>query len=109
MYKGALLALFVAFNVNAQEVPGARFTAMGNSSTSLQDIYSLGSNQAGIARLQESSLALVYVEHFIGSDIRSQAGMGVMVGRLGVMGLYICNYGLNGAYSQMKAGLSYAR
>lgn len=105
-----LLIICITLNANAQVNRGApRVTALGNTGASLQGVYALAANQAGIAKLKKAALAAMYVEHFIGSEIRSHAGMALVPGRLGVMGMYVGKYGLQDAYSELKAGLSYAR
>src|SRR3546814_18098171 len=68
--------VFIAFNANAQMHSGARYTAMGNGGVALQGVYSLGSNQEGIANLPNTILALQYVEHFIGTGRSEERRVG---------------------------------
>lgn len=96
-------------NAKAQENRGGRFTGMGNAGTALQDVYSLVSNPAGITTLKSPTASLSFERPFLGLDVKSQSALLAFPFRLGVLGYAINSYGIPGAYSNLKTGLSLAR
>ncbi len=82
---------------------------MGNTGTALRDIYSLVSNQAGVAYFQSPILSLSFEKPFLDTDIRSQSVLFVLPIRFGVLGYSINNYGIPKVYSNLKSGLSISR
>lgn len=93
----------------AQVNPGARVTALGGSGAALEDIYSLGGNQAGIARIQKTTIGMVYVEHYLGTDISSQAGFLATPTKIGAFGFALHRFGLSEGYTELKASGTYAK
>ena len=104
-----LFFILLAVEVNAQVNTGARFTGMGNTGSTLNDAYSLLSNPAGIARLQNPTLALSFENHFIGTDVRTESALAVVPTKILVAGAYVHNYGIPQVYSDLTTGVSLAR
>lgn len=101
--------LLLTVEANAQVNSGARFTALGNSGTALSDVYSLLSNPSGIAKLSSSSLALSFENHFIGTDVKTQAALAVFPTEFAVFGAYFHTYGIQDVYNDLTSGVSLAR
>ena len=98
------------FNLNAQAQfnSGPRFTAMGLSGVSLQDIWSMQQNQAGIANIKKAAFAISYEKTFAGQELSSQSALLVYPLKSGVLGVNFQKYGFS-AYNLQQAGLAYAR
>lgn len=104
-----LLLLLLSINAKGQVNSGARFTGMGNTGTALRDVYSLMSNQAGVANFETPILSFSFQTPFLGTDISSQSVLFVLPVRVGVLGYTISNYGIPKVYSNLKSGLSFSR
>ena len=105
----ALFLLLLFGEVNAQINSGARFTGMANAGAALEDVYSLGNNQAGTASIKLPIVALTYEEHFYSLNSHSFAAMAVMPGRFGNIGLYTNKYSVGHSFNQLRGGVTYAR
>lgn len=92
--------------LHAQMNSGARFMGMANVGTALEDVYSLGSNQAGIASLKRSKLALAFQEHNHPTNVRSVAVFLVFPSYIGIVGLYANRYSLNKDFNELRGGLT---
>src|SRR5690554_6410826 len=102
-----ILFLFLfAIKLNAQTNSGARFMAMANTGTALEGVYSVGSNQAGIASVERTNLALTFQEHNYSTDVRSIAASVVFPSYIGVLGLYANSYYFNYDLNELKGGLT---
>ncbi len=87
---------------------GARGIAMGNTGTAHTGIYSLFSNQAGLADITQTEIAVFGEQRFFLSELSIlQAGVAVPVGA-GVFGLQVQQFGFD-QYTEQKIGLTYAR
>lgn len=104
-----LFFILLAVEASAQVNTGARFTGMGNSGGALNDVYSLLSNPAGIAKLNSPSFALSFENHFIGTDVKTQSALAVFPTKIFVVGAYVHNYGISQVYSDLTSGVSLAR
>ena len=104
-----LLLMLLSINAEGQVNSGARFTGIGNTGIALQDVYSLVSNQAGVANIESPILSFSFERPFLETDISSQAVLFVLPLSLGVLGYTISNYGIPKAYSNLKSGLSFSR
>ncbi|SEM15456.1 hypothetical protein SAMN05216436_10276 [bacterium A37T11] len=105
-------ALFCCFQftmVYAQQNPAAGFAAIGNTGTALKGINSLSSNQSGIASLRSAAIAITYEQMYLNTDIRYQSAFAAIPGQFGIIGLLVCSYGIRNAYTDLKAGLTYAK
>lgn len=109
MFLRCTLFLLLISEAFAQDVTGARYLAMGNTGTALQDVNSLTVNQAGLTGLRRITAALFYQSHYFNTDIHSQALLMAVPTRLGVFGGKADRYALSGVYTEIKTGLTYAR
>ena len=109
MISRLLLLVFLSVDAFAQVNSGARFTAMANTGTAMNDVYSLLSNQAGIAKLTNSTLGLTFEDNVLAHDIKTQAIVGVLPTRFAIFGAYVHNYGIQEAYSDLKSGLTISK
>src|SRR5580765_6641263 len=87
---------------------GARSGAMGNSSVTLSDAFSVFNNQAGMAFLKGFSAGLFSKREFSVSELTYSAGGVTLPTKSGVFGLNASYYGFE-SYNEKKAGLAYAR
>ena len=101
--------IFIPIKIVAQVNSGARFTAMANAGTAMEDVFSLGSNQAGITSLKYSKIAFEYREHFYSSNTRSLAALAVLPTKAGNLGLYADRYSFEKTLEEVRVGLTYAR
>lgn len=102
--------VFISLKTNGQVNSSARFTALANAGTALEDVFSLrGSNQAGITSIKSLKLAFVFEEHFFSSDTRSFAAMLVLPTTIGNLGLYANRYSFERSFEEISAGLTYSR
>ncbi len=106
-YLYGIIFLF-SINARAQVNPGPRFSAMAGAGVSLQDVWSLQQNQAGIASLKRISFAVGFQKPFAGYELSTQSAVLALPVKQYVFGIGFQRYGLN-AYSEQRAGLTYAR
>lgn len=104
-----LVLILFAEKLNAQMNSGARFMAMANAGVALEDVYSLGSNQAGIVPLERLKLALTFQEHNYSTNVRSIAAFLAFPSYIGIVGLYANNYSLNQDFNELRGGLTLSR
>ncbi len=106
------LSLCFFIQINAQNgVPpqaGARGMAMGNASSTFQDINSLFSNQAGLAFLEKMAFTAGAERRFLLADINSYIAGAAIPTKGGTFGLSVNYYGFEG-YNESKIGLAYGR
>lgn len=104
-----LLLMCSAIEVSGQISSGAGDLGLGNASVALTGVHSIGSNAAGIARLENVIFSVGYAEHFLNSNTRSLTGklaFPLGVARLGVYG----NHDRFGSYFQRSsAGLTISK
>ena len=89
-------------------VSGAKGAAMANASNTFQDVFSITSNQAGIAFLENASVGLLAEQRFLSADIRQFGAVAGLPTRFGSFGLLIQTFGFD-VYNEQKIGLAYAR
>lgn len=87
---------------------GARAIAMGGTSVTLSDNYSLFNNQAGMAFIKKSSASISSQRGFMLSEFNTAAGGVTLPTKSGVFGVNVSYFGFN-VYNEKSAGLSYAR
>lgn len=104
----ALLTIQRGFTAGERTPAGGRSLAMGGTSVSLCDFWSLCNNQAGTAWLKSVSAGLSFENRFLLKElIYEQLGFAIP-SKAGTFGLFVNRFG-NNQYSELKAGLSYAR
>ncbi len=110
MRKYLVLTTFCfSFNLlNAQQITGARITALANAGVAMQDVFSLQKNQAGIAFLIDPEIALAYESKFLLNDLSNKSAAFVLPSKNYALGLSIENNGFT-TYNETKAGLSLAK
>jgi hypothetical protein len=102
------IILLFSFQAQAQLNPGPRFSSMALTGVSLQDVWSLQQNQAGIANIKHAAFAIAYEKTFAGQELSTQSALLVYPLKSGVLGISIQKYGFS-EYNLQQAGLTYAR
>jgi hypothetical protein len=107
-----IIYLLIISNTFAQSgikiVSGAKGAAMANAAVTFQDVFSITSNQAGIAFLEKPNVGLLAEQRFLSADIRQFGAVAAMPTKFGSFGLLIQTFGFE-VYQEQKIGLSYAR
>jgi long-subunit fatty acid transport protein len=103
-----LLFAFISNGINAQNNLGARFSAMAGAAASLQDVWSVNANPAGISELKSTKLALNYTQYTFAQELSEQNF--VTTHPLGnySIGVSFNRYGIN-EYNEIKTGIALAR
>lgn len=103
-----LIGISNAFSGNDNFPVGARSSAMGNASVTFQDIWAYNHNQAGLASLENISLAFHHENRFLLNE-NSMQSFGVAVPtNSGVFSLNLNYFGYSN-YNESKIGFSYSR
>lgn len=108
---GLLLTLGLQLNAQLGSTPllGAKSLSMGNTGAASTGIQSIYFGQAGLTSIDKVSIQLSTEQRFTLSDLSiASAALAFRPGRIGVIGLFISNYGLK-EYREQKYGLSYAK
>lgn len=92
----------------ANEIIGARASAMGNTSVGSTDFWSIQNNQAGMALQNYLSAGIYYQNRFLLNELSTKSGAIVAPTKFGVLGLSFNQFGYN-LYNENKFGLAYAR
>ncbi|WP_262249248.1 hypothetical protein [Parapedobacter soli] len=109
MIGRCLILLLISYECIAQTYVGPSYQAMGQAGTALQGIYSLTANPAGLASLDHIAVNLGYQQHFLSADISTQAALLGGPTGLGVWGVMLRRYGIDGAYHDTKANFAFAK
>ncbi|GGH31689.1 DNA-binding protein [Sphingobacterium alkalisoli] len=110
MFTRVILLLLISGHLHAQSFNAAPFLGMGNTGLASQSLYSVGLNPAGIAPLASASIAIAYQQHFLSSEIQSQAAyLNIPIGFLGGIGLGVNSYGIAGVSTLSTVRGVYAR
>jgi len=109
----AAILLLVCSHTNAQlgttPILGAKSLSMGNTGAAAEGIQSIYFGQAGLSSIDKFAVELSTEQRFTLSDLSlASAALGLRVGKFGVAGLFISNYGLD-VYREQKIGLSFAK
>ena len=103
-----LLITTKGFTTGERTPAGGRPLALGGTSVAQCDFWSLCNNQAGTAWLMGVSAGLSFENRFLLKEIMyEQLGFALPL-KAGTFGLIVHRFG-NNQYSELKAGLSYAR
>lgn len=102
------IIFLISFNANAQVNTGARFTSMASAGVSLKDIWSLQLNQAGLAGLNKTTVAIAFQKPFAGYELRTQSAVFAIPVYDHVFGLSFQRYGY-ASYTEQRAAFCYAR
>ncbi|WP_155975747.1 PorV/PorQ family protein [Daejeonella oryzae] len=102
------LIFLISLKVQAQLSPGPRFTSMALTGVSLQDIWSLQQNQAGIANSKKAAFAIAYEKTFADQELSTQSALLIYPVKAGALGISFQKYGFS-AYNTLQTGITYAR
>ena len=104
-----LLCTTMIASAAGERIPvGARSLAMGGTSVSQCDLWSLSNNQAGAAWLKGGNAGICFENRFLIKELMfAQLGC-AMSWKAGTFGLFGSRFG-NDQYNELKAGLSYSR
>jgi len=103
------LLILISARIKAQEInTGARITALGNTGVSIQDVWSMQANQAGIAAIENAQASISYQNNYLHTDLSTKSAVAVLPFKKNVLGLSFQNYGVS-AYSEQRIGLAYAK
>ena len=92
----------------ARTTAGGRSSAMGGASVAANDFWSLANNQAGTAWLKGLSAGFGFENRFLLKELMVEhLGLAIPL-KAGTIGLIVNRFG-NNQYSELKAGLSFAR
>lgn len=103
-----LTSIIIPIRLSAQINPGPRSTALGLTGTVLQDIWSLQSNQAGLAVLQRPVMAAAVKNQFLDPDVNTKSAVLAVPFKQHVFGISFQSYGFS-AYTEQRIGFTYAR
>src|SRR5690606_40337219 len=93
MIRWILLLTLISLKLSAQEFSPAPFLGAGKTALAQKGIYSLSANTSGIAQLRRTEVAVSYQQHFVKTDIASQAILlGIPLKSQGAIGLSLTNY-----------------
>ncbi|MBE8715459.1 hypothetical protein [Sphingobacterium hungaricum] len=104
------ILVIITFELSAQEYVPAKYASSGSQGIADSGIYTLAGNPAGVSRINRPQLALGYQQHFLGTDIQSQALFFAMpIKAQGGLGLLIENYGIPEVTSLIKSGFTFSK
>ncbi|SMG51389.1 PorV/PorQ family protein [Sphingobacterium psychroaquaticum] len=110
MRRWIVMLFVISVELSAQEFSPAPFLGMGNTAIAQEGLFSLAGNPSGLSLLAHPQIASAYQQHFMSSDLATQAllfGMPVM--KQTALGFAVTNYGIYGVASFMQSGISVAR
>ncbi|MBX7205229.1 MAG: hypothetical protein K1X81_07375 [Bacteroidia bacterium] len=110
-YMVLIMAFCLKINAVATDFErplGARSWGMANASVTLDDIWSVQNNQAGLGFLKQSQLATYGENRFRLSNLNFGAVAGAVKTKYGNFALNLNYFGYTG-YSEQKLGFSYSR
>ncbi len=87
---------------------GGRSSGMANASVTLNDLWSIHNNQAGLTGIKNFSAGLYYENRFGLKNLGLKAGAIAVPTKSGVFGLSITHFGYS-QYNESKIGLAYAK
>ncbi|MEI7896763.1 MAG: hypothetical protein WCJ26_06975 [bacterium] len=103
-----LLPAISGFAAWERHSAGGRSHAMGGTSVTACDLWSLSNNQAGTAWLKGFTAGVSFENHFLLKELMfEQVGVAFPV-KAGTFGLVVNRYG-NNQYNEIKAGFSFSR
>lgn len=113
MNKLLLLIFVFTFNINlfAQSewmATGGRSAAMGSTSATATDFWSVHNNQAGLAFFDKTAAGIYYENRFLLKDLGYQTGAVAVKTKYGMLGATV-GYTGDANFNTAKAGLVYAR
>ena len=105
------LAMSITFKIEASSenyAIGARHLAMGNASVTLSDVFSMHSNQAGLAFIPEFSIGISAEQRFLLAGLNNLGIVAAIPTVAGTFGISYKYFGYD-LYNESKVGLAYSR
>lgn len=102
------LVFLFSFSAGAQVNTGPRFTSMASSGVSLQNVWSMQQNQAGLAGIKKITIAVAFEKPFAGYELNTQSAVIALPVKNYVFGLSFQRYGF-ASYNEQRASISYSR
>lgn len=102
------LGLTDAFAGNDNYLVGARSAGIAHASVTLNDIWAIHHNQAGLAFLDNPSASVYYENRFMIKEMGLSSVAFAMPTKTGTFGIVYHNFGYS-QYAETKFGLAYAR
>ena len=105
-----LLFFYVNVKAGNDNYPsGAGPAGMGNASVTMQNLWSVSHNQAGLAGLEKIAAGVYYDRRFNLDELSIKSfGAALPVSKLGVFGIHVNMFGYS-LYNEKKIGIGYAR
>ena len=103
-----LLTIQWGFSAGERTPAGGRSLAMGGTSVAVCDFWSISNNQAGIAWHNGIHAGLGFENRFLMKDLMYEQIGFALPSKAGTFGLIVNRFG-NTQYSELKAGVCYAR
>lgn len=103
-----MLLSFSLKSQTANDVVGARSTALGGYSSTLIDVWSVNNNQAALGEITSATGGVFYESRFSLKETSYRAGAFALPTKIGSFGLGVTSFGYS-AFNESKIGLSYGQ
>lgn len=105
-----LVMVLISWQLSAQHIVPAPFLGMGGASLAQSGVFALAYNPVGAANLESLTIAAAYQQHFLATDIATQAILlGLPLKNSSTVGLTFVNYGIFDLNSFFRTGFSYSK
>ena len=105
-----VILLLLSPSLNAQIFNAAPLLAMGNTGIAQQSVFNITNNPAGISGLERPHLGLAYQNHYLSTEIQSQAAFAVLpFGNSHAVGISANSYGLKDVSNLLTLRGAYAK
>ncbi len=109
LFSISLLANIAQAQNGTPSVAGAYGAGMGDASATYTNIYSVIGNQAGMAKIEKTSVAVFADQRFLLPELTSYGAIAAIpMKKAGVFGVSINSFGDVKRYNETKIGLGYA-
>jgi hypothetical protein len=105
---GCLLCTLITLGGNDNTPLGARSSAIGGASVTLDDVWATQNNQAALASMRNFSAGAFYENKFLLKELSSRAAAVVMPIKIGTIATLIHNFGYS-QYQENKYSISFAK
>ena len=103
-----VIILSTCFATGENWAIGGRSAGMANASVTLNDLWAIHNNQAGLAEIKNISAGIYYENLYGLNELGLKAGAFVIPTKSGVFGLNLSYFGYS-QYNENKVGLAYAK
>lgn len=108
-YLNLFIVALLADCAHAQQInQGPRTTSLGNSGVAIQDVWSLQSNPAGMAIIENAQIAIACQSSISDPSITTRSAVLAIPSRYGVVGIGLQDYGIT-QYKEGCLGVAYSR